>query len=31
MLGGRRQESLERGVGGFSSLLQNLFQHGIAV
>jgi hypothetical protein len=31
MLGVWGQESLERGVGGFSSLLQNLFQHGIAV
>ncbi len=31
MLGRRRQESIERGVGGFASLLQNLFQHGTAV
>ena len=31
MLGGRRQELFERGVGGGASLLQNLFQHDIAV
>ena len=31
MLGSGWQEALERGVGGFASLLQNLFQHGIAV
>ena len=31
MLGGGRQELFERGVGGFASLLQNLFQHDIAV
>jgi hypothetical protein len=31
MLASRRQESIEGGVGGFSSLLQNLFQHRIAV
>jgi len=31
MLGSRGQKLLECGVGGFSSLLQNLFQHGIAV
>jgi hypothetical protein len=31
MLGSRRQEPVERGVGGFASLLQNVFQHGTAV
>jgi len=31
MLAGRGQKSLERSVGGFPSLLQNLIQHGIAV
>ena len=31
MLGGRRQESIKGSVGGFASLLQNLFQHGTAV
>jgi hypothetical protein len=31
MLGSRRQESLEGGVGGFPSLFKNLFQHDIAV
>jgi hypothetical protein len=31
MLGCGGQELFERGVGGFASLLQNLFQHGSAV
>jgi hypothetical protein len=31
MLCCRRQESLERGVGGFASLLQDLFQHDTGV
>jgi hypothetical protein len=31
MLASRGQELFERDVGGFASLLQNLFQHGIAV
>jgi hypothetical protein len=31
MLRGGRQKFLERHVGGFAALLQDLFQHGIAV
>ena len=31
MLGSGRQEPVERNVGGFASLLQNVFQHGTAV
>jgi len=31
MLRGRGQEALKGGVGGFASVVQNLFQHGNAV